>query len=494
MRRSGGTSRSHCASSSRDPKIEVSVVETAADHSPTAIRVFYGLKFPDAKDTARQEFLAAVAAKTDERWRPTWDKPRNVVLLVRRPEMPPFIFNRIPDLWESGKPYQFPLGQGDRSDVLYWDTYDAPHALVAGGTGGGKTVTLHDLVWWASIMGWEIVLVDPKGTGLGGLRELPGVVVAALADPEQMNYVLTENAIAMRGRYDAVLNGGKTFTHFKRRLLVVDEYAELVSLLKSWHTGVLGEKGEPTGIEALRSVPRLGREANVLQVTGVHQANSKVFQGTEVRELYGLRVGMGPQGDESAKMLFDRVDAGRDVPQTAKGRATYALKQGEPEEMQTFWTPTLMPDGSVKPRRNEDKKPHPDDVALIGRLWDAARTAQARREHARAQEAVEAMNQHLDDPERGAEAVERPSVTLVQPRPRMRSVQPETVHLQFLGLCIRQGTPRWIIDEGEAVQVVAIGDEDDEGYQRVTLRDAKGHERDIDVDASRVFEEAPRGD
>lgn len=86
-----------------------------------------------------------------------------------------------------------------------------------------------------------------------------------------------------------------------------------------------------------------------------------------------------------------------------------------------------------------------------------------------------------------------PNATRRTPAPP-RPQQPPPVHLRALRLAVTCGTPLWVIDEGEAVQVVAVGDEDDEGLRRVTFRDARGGERDADVPADTLFEPAPGGD
>ncbi len=74
----------------------------------------------------------------------------------------------------------FWLGEGlteDGSKVdIWWDPASGdPHSLVGGRTKSGKTVVLDLLVAQAVIRGWDVIIVDPKGTDFAWTGMLPGL-------------------------------------------------------------------------------------------------------------------------------------------------------------------------------------------------------------------------------------------------------------------------------------------------------------------------------
>lgn len=64
-----------------------------------------------------------------------------------------------------------PKGLKLMADV-YWNFDEQPHLLVAGGTGGGKTVTLMSLILGLAKIG-HVLINDPKQSDFVGLKDVP---------------------------------------------------------------------------------------------------------------------------------------------------------------------------------------------------------------------------------------------------------------------------------------------------------------------------------
>lgn len=85
------------------------------------------------------------------------------------------VFRQMPD---SASPLDIPLGVGVNKRFHHVDIADMPHLLVAGATGFGKSVFLHNLICTviqrAEPRRVRMILVDLKGgTGLGGYAGIP---------------------------------------------------------------------------------------------------------------------------------------------------------------------------------------------------------------------------------------------------------------------------------------------------------------------------------
>lgn len=328
-------------------------------HGPLRIAVTYPAMFDDT--IANQLKVAdLVNRRLPGRWDSEWDTVGNRFEAWRRPDMPDKIDRPVkPDV------ARFPLGVTEAHKPAAWVPAVMPHALVVGATGAGKSVLISGLVMHAAASGWEVRIVDGKGTTLAGFRNWPGVTMCGFGDAEDMQPVLTRTEREVRDRYKRVRAGEIEVEDLHPILLVIDEGAEMTQSLQTWWSDNKPPKGgsKPPGMNAWRSVARLGREARVHLVFGIQQAAASFFEGTEARSNFSCRIALGPTESTSAEMTFGQSWVGRDVPVTAKGRATWTTgDEGRFAEIQTYYSPELRPTG--RPRNEAD--------ADVVRRWHAA--------------------------------------------------------------------------------------------------------------------------
>jgi len=370
--------------------VAVEVVGRPDALAPTALRVTYPAKFRDENDNERAKVLDIVHAKMPSsiRWKGTWDTENNTLDLERRPKIAESIPAKVPAKSELD-PRRIPLGMAEHGEPLVWDRRTAPHLLIAGETGSGKTVLLNlILVSWL-LRGWETYIIDGKGTALAGFRGFAGVRAIALGEGPDMHDVMLAAEEMMRDRYRKVRDGLVEGHELRPVLVVLDEAAEFQKLVTIWWKMEGREsKQQPTdppSVEAWQSIARLGRECQVHLVLGVQQPSAKLLGGgTEARDNFGLRVSTGPTTEQSARMLFGDASIGRDVPSSIKGRATVNGKSGTPVEVQLFDAGELHPTGKPKPGpRGEPIKPwlealgRPDVETMLQRRIEAKAAAQS---------------------------------------------------------------------------------------------------------------------
>jgi hypothetical protein len=273
-----------------------------------------------------------------------------------------------------------PVGPAEGGVTQFWDPSVAPHMLVIGPTGTGKTIFINSVLGGCLSRGWRVFLADPKELSFRAfdastlasldLPAWPGVDTVATTD-RGMEVVISEVYEEMRRRYAAV----KTFEVAERDLqpllLVIDEAGELVERLNAYHVGedkfrdlrkeaaargedpdqVVKPKGTKNPVLGLIwSLLRLGRQCRVYVLIATQRPDVTFIPG-EARSNLTTRVGLGRLDGYALEMLFgtravqQRVHEVRIDPQTGErtrrrvaGRATVDLGAG-PITLQGFWVP-----------------------------------------------------------------------------------------------------------------------------------------------------------
>jgi DNA segregation ATPase FtsK/SpoIIIE-like protein len=253
-----------------------------------------------------------------------------------------------------------PVGVDEHGGVFGWDFDAAPHGLVIGSTGAGKTTLIRSIVLAACAAGWTVVCLDPKRIELSGLRGWPGVRLVATRI-EDMVTVMQLAAEEVDARYERIEAGTVDEDALPPLLIVLDEVTEFIERANEFWQDC-GESGrEHPVVRKWRTIARLGRSGKVHLLVGIQRPDSKVMGG-ESRDNFAFRVGLGPLSQEAARMLFGRSHVGRDVPQDAKGRATVAVgARDDATEVQCYWTPRIGRRGA-----SGDERRYLDEVRAAG--------------------------------------------------------------------------------------------------------------------------------
>lgn len=322
---------------------------------PVEFTVTYPDTVRDDADTVRAAVQDVINAKLPGRYKLAWDTEANRVTAHRRPPMPFPVPHPAPD---GDDQWRIPFGVDEHGDPAVWNLREAPHLLVVGSTGSGKTALLSGLIAEASHRGFDVHIIDGKGTALAGFRGWPSVKGHGLGEPEDMSDAMLTVEEIMRDRYRQVRDHGAEPGDFDPVLCVLDEAAEFSTNVAAWWKAekTRGAARDAPALQSWKAIARLGRECRVHLVLGIQQAAADFLGGTEGRDNFGLRVACGPVTEQGARMAFGRSDVGRDVPANPKGRATVATMGGDPVEVQVFWTPAPRPNGAIRD----------DDKAILG--------------------------------------------------------------------------------------------------------------------------------
>ncbi|CAG0933576.1 DNA translocase SftA [Thermoflexales bacterium] len=149
------------------------------------------------------------------------------------------------------------MNERGRAVVLHLSD-NAPHFLVSGTTGSGKSVCLRSMVAQLSQRGDALVLIDGKfGEGLRGLEHLPGVVGPLAVDIDAARSALAWVVAEMVRRYE------QGDTSADRLCVVIDEVQELIS--------------DPAIVEMIRRLSAQGRAAHVSIILATQHPTTKAL-------------------------------------------------------------------------------------------------------------------------------------------------------------------------------------------------------------------------
>ncbi len=168
----------------------------------------------------------------------------------------------------------------------------APHYLIAGTTGAGKSVALRSMIVQLARNGDRLILIDLKPEGLSGLDHLPGVLGPLVTTIEDARAALAYAVTEMRRRYEA-----HDMTADKW-VIVIDEVQEL--------------SAEPVCVEMIRQLTAQGRAARVHVVLATqHPVNDALGDATIKRNVTGriaLRVSDAKASEVSVGQSTPRAD------------------------------------------------------------------------------------------------------------------------------------------------------------------------------------------
>lgn len=127
----------------------------------------------------------------------------------------------------SPKPLTIALGRGLSGKSTFGNLAKMPHALIAGTTGSGKSVTIHSVI--VSLLyrngpeDLRLILVDPKRVELTLYNKIPHLLTPVITDPKKTILALKWAAREMDRRYDIL-------------------ESESVRDIESYHANIFGKK------------------------------------------------------------------------------------------------------------------------------------------------------------------------------------------------------------------------------------------------------------
>ncbi|MCX6756431.1 MAG: DNA translocase FtsK 4TM domain-containing protein [Candidatus Nomurabacteria bacterium] len=193
----------------------------------------------------------------------------------------------------SPKPLMVALGRGLSGKALFGNLAKMPHALIAGTTGSGKSVTIHSII--TSLLyrngpeDMRFIMVDPKRVELTLYNKIPHLLTPVITDPKKTILALKWAAKEMDRRYDVleshsvrdiesfhttILTKDKTGEMEKMPyiVIIIDELADIMQTYpRELEAGIvrLAQMSRAVGIHLILSTQR----PSVNVITGLIKAN-----------------------------------------------------------------------------------------------------------------------------------------------------------------------------------------------------------------------------
>ncbi len=280
-------------------------------------------------------------------WVFTWDMQQSSVHVRPKPDLPSVVYptpvplvHTLPEAITQYRQTRLAYGVDLDLNVQEWDPLDAPHTLVGGKTGAGKTVYLRTKIMQAARRGWAVVIVDFKGGSFADLAGWPNVHIIS-SDPFESIATVHRMYKLMNERNAQARWNPKAWENNLPYLVVIDEAAQFkVVLTRLWNSGLKPKNGgakEPPTLTELSELARLSRTTRIHLELGMQRPDHDLID-TEARDNFGNKVSVGPISRIAAEMLFEDSYTGRSVPRI-KGRGMSIGTHEHPRETQYYFSP-----------------------------------------------------------------------------------------------------------------------------------------------------------
>lgn len=177
----------------------------------------------------------------------------------------------------QNSPYSVIIGEwkGEDNRPIYCDLATAPHILVGGTPGSGKSVSLNtmlcSLLLKHSPVTLGLYMIDPKRVELARYRGLPHLKAPIATDLDSAERVLQMVHNEMESRFQRMERLGALHVDelgMGHIVLVMDEFASLMS-----------KEGKKRLLPHLQEIARLGRAAGVHMILATQQPTRDVLDG-----------------------------------------------------------------------------------------------------------------------------------------------------------------------------------------------------------------------
>lgn len=218
-----------------------------------------------------------------------------------------YVFELIPDkriqlgaFEGSNRKFQISL-----TSKIHWQIGHPPHVLIVGGTGSGKTYLVNYLVLELLNTGATFYIADPKASDLAILGKKVTPKHTAITEHE-IAKLLREANEEMEYRYKTYFfdesSFGKTWRdipELKPIVIVFDEYAAFTSMSNS--------KINKEVQSYLFNLILKGRQAGIEVIMLMQRPDANLLSGN-IRDQFGIRIGLGNMTNDGRKMIFGTTD------------------------------------------------------------------------------------------------------------------------------------------------------------------------------------------
>lgn len=219
---------------------------------------------------------------------------------------------------------------------LVWEYDELPHALIAGGTGGGKTYFLLTLIEALLHTNAVLYILDPKNADLADLGTVMGNVYHTkeeMIDCVNAFYEgMVQRSEEMKRHPNYKTGENYAYLGLPPCFLIFDEYVAFFEML--------GTKESVSLLSQLKKIVMLGRQAGYFLIVACQRPDAKYFSDG-IRDNFNFRVGLGRISELGYGMLFGSDVKKQFFQKRIKGRGYCDVGTSVISE---FYTP-LVPKG-----------------------------------------------------------------------------------------------------------------------------------------------------
>jgi len=243
----------------------------------------------------------------------------------------------------SPKPLTVALGRGLSGKAVFGNLAKMPHALIAGTTGSGKSVTIHSVI--TSLLyrngpeDMKLIMVDPKRVELTLYNKIPHLLTPVITDPKKTILALKWAAKEMDRRYDVLqaesvrdIESYHSTVYKKAKegeaermpyiVIVIDELADIMQAYpRELESAIvrLAQMSRAVGIHLILSTQR----PSVNVITGLIKANVPTRVALQVSSQIDSRTILDQGGAEKLLGAGDMLYASGEMSQPERIQSAY---------------------------------------------------------------------------------------------------------------------------------------------------------------------------
>lgn len=243
----------------------------------------------------------------------------------------------------SAKPLTVALGRGLSGKAVFGNLAKMPHALIAGTTGSGKSVTIHSII--TSLLyrngpdDMKLIMVDPKRVELTLYNKIPHLLTPVITDPKKTILALKWAAKEMDRRYDVLqaesvrdIESYHTTVYRKSKegeaermpyiVIIIDELADIMQAYpRELESAIvrLAQMSRAVGIHLILSTQR----PSVNVITGLIKANIPTRVALQVSSQVDSRTILDQGGAEKLLGAGDMLFAGGEMSQPERLQSAF---------------------------------------------------------------------------------------------------------------------------------------------------------------------------
>ena len=248
------------------------------------------------------------------------------------------------------------MGKTITNEVFMFDLAKAPHLLISGAIGQGKSVgqnvILTSLLYKKHPAEMKIVLVDPKMVEFGRYKSIVHHFLAALPE-NAYNPIITDSTKAIRtlnslcvemdARYEVLMAAGerniKDYNRkFKERKLNPDKghrYIPYIVLLIDEYSDLIMSNGKEVESK-IAQLAQKGHIVGIHMIIATQRPTTKIITDT-IKSNIPARIAFKVSLDVDSKTILDRMDATQLI---GRGDMLYQTYGGEPVRVQCAFVDT----------------------------------------------------------------------------------------------------------------------------------------------------------